>query len=122
MLSRVQLCDPMDCSPPGSSVHRDFPGKNTGVGCHAFLQGIFPTQGLNPHLLRWQVDSLPPSYPGNLHGLRVPFKQAKSSSLGLKDQEALRGEHSTQALQSGPVLSTQKGAPATEKFPSPRVN
>ena len=29
----------------------DSPGKNTGVGCHALLQGIFPTQGLNPHLL-----------------------------------------------------------------------
>ena len=28
------------------------PGKNTGVGCHSLLQGIFPTQGLNPHLLR----------------------------------------------------------------------
>ena len=42
------LCDPMDCSPPGSSVHVDFPGKNTGVGCHAFLQGIFPIQGSDP--------------------------------------------------------------------------
>ena len=31
--------DPMDCSPPGSSVHGDSPGKNTGVGCHALLQG-----------------------------------------------------------------------------------
>ena len=33
----------------------DFPGKNTRVGCHFLLQGIFPTQGLNPHLLlgRW---------------------------------------------------------------------
>jgi len=40
----------MDCSPPGSSVHGDSPGKNTGVGCHALLQGIFPTQGLNPGL------------------------------------------------------------------------
>ena len=38
------LCDPMDCSPPGFSVHGDSPGKNTGVGCHALLQGIFPTQ------------------------------------------------------------------------------
>ena len=37
----LTLCDPMDCSPPGSSVHRDSQGKNTGVGCHAFLQGIF---------------------------------------------------------------------------------
>ena len=42
------LCNPMDCSPPGSSVHRGSPGKHTGVGCHALLQGIFLTQGLNP--------------------------------------------------------------------------
>ena len=48
--SRLTLCDPLDCSPPGSSVHGDSPGKNTGVGCHALLQGIFPTQGLNPGL------------------------------------------------------------------------
>jgi len=34
------LCDPMDCSPPGSSVCGDSPGKNTGVGFHALLQGI----------------------------------------------------------------------------------
>ena len=41
------LCDPMDCSLcPWNS-----PGKNTGVGCHSLLQGIFPTQGLNPDLL-----------------------------------------------------------------------
>ena len=39
------LCDPMDCCPPGSSVHGDSPGKHTGVGCHALLQGIFPIQG-----------------------------------------------------------------------------
>ena len=48
----LTLSDPMDdCSPPGSSVHGDSPGKNTGVGCCAFLQGIFLTQGSNPHLL-----------------------------------------------------------------------
>ena len=49
------LCDPRDCSPSGSSVHGDSPGKNMGVGCHALLQGIFPTQGLNPGLphCRW---------------------------------------------------------------------
>ena len=45
------LCDPMDCSPPGSSVPGDSLGQNTGVGCHALLQGIFPTQGWNPCLL-----------------------------------------------------------------------
>ena len=32
------LCDSMDCSLPGSSVHGDSPGKNTGVGCYALLQ------------------------------------------------------------------------------------
>ena len=36
--NRVWLCDPLDCSPPGSSVHGDSPGKNTGVGCLALLQ------------------------------------------------------------------------------------
>ena len=45
------LCDPMDYSPAGSSVYGDSPGKNTGVGCHALLQGIFPTQGSNPGLM-----------------------------------------------------------------------
>ena len=45
------LCDSMDCSPPGSSVHGDSPGKNTEVGCHALLQGTFSTQGSNPGLL-----------------------------------------------------------------------
>ena len=44
------LCDPMDCGPPGSPVHGDPPGKNTGVGCQALLHGIFPTQGWNPGL------------------------------------------------------------------------
>ena len=43
------LCDPMT-SPSGSSVHGNSPGKNTGMGCHALLQGIFLTQGLNPGL------------------------------------------------------------------------
>ena len=50
------ICDPMDCSPPGSSVHKDSPGKNTGMGCYALLQGVFPTQGSNPHcrqILYW---------------------------------------------------------------------
>ena len=44
-----------------------FSSKNTGVGCHFLLQGIFLTQGLNPHLLcllHWQVDSLPLAPPG----------------------------------------------------------
>ena len=62
LLSHVRLCDLADCSPPGTSVQWDFPGKNIGVGCHFLLQGIFPTQGSNPGLLYQQVDSLPPSH------------------------------------------------------------
>ena len=49
--SYLTLCDTMDCSPPGSSVHGNSPSKNTAVGCQALYQGIFPTQGPNPGLL-----------------------------------------------------------------------
>ena len=61
------LCHLMDCSPPGSSVHWDFSGKNIGMGCHFILPGIFPTQGSNPHLLHllhWQTDSFTTAPPG----------------------------------------------------------
>ena len=55
----------IECSPP--NLHRqtkflciwNFPGKNTGTDCHFLLQGIFPTQESNPHLLHWQADPLP---------------------------------------------------------------
>ena len=49
----------------------DSPGKNTGVDCHALLQGIFPTQGSNLHFLHplhWQAGSLP---------LAPPWKSTK---------------------------------------------
>ena len=77
----LTLCNPMDCSLPGSSVHGDSPGKNSGVGCCFLLQGIFPTLGSNPCLLcllHWQV--APPGFLGflvcNVEGLKfseVPF-------------------------------------------------
>ena len=62
----AQSC-PTFCSTHGLSPTRllcpwDFPGKNTGVGCHSFLQGIFPTPGSNPCLLNWQADYLPLSH------------------------------------------------------------
>ena len=50
--SFLTLCNPMDCSPLRLLCPWDSPGKNTGVGCHFLLQGIFPTQGSNlglPH-------------------------------------------------------------------------
>ena len=65
--SFLTLCNPMDCGPPGSSVHWDCLGKNTEVSCHALLQGIFPTWGSNLHplcLLHWQAGYLPLAPPG----------------------------------------------------------
>ena len=57
------LCDPMHWSPPGfPGGPWDSLGQNTGVGCHALLQGIFLIQGSNLCLLcllHWQVGSLP---------------------------------------------------------------
>ena len=51
-LSPVWLfCDPMDYSPARLLYPRGFPGKNTGMGCHLLLQGIFPTQESKLHLL-----------------------------------------------------------------------
>ena len=57
------------------------PGKNTGVGSHSLLQGIFPTQGLNPHrlcLLHWQAGSLPLAPPG------MSLRQAGSRAWGFR--------------------------------------
>ena len=51
LLSCVCLCNPMNCSWPGSSAHGDSPGKDIGVGCHALLQGVFSTQESNLGLL-----------------------------------------------------------------------
>ena len=47
VLNRIRLCNPVDCSVPGSSVHGDSLDQNTWEGCHALLQRIFSTQGLN---------------------------------------------------------------------------
>ena len=62
--SRPTLWDPMDYSPPDSSVG-DSPGKHTEVGCHFLLQGLFLTQGWNPGLLNWQMAPLPLSHLGS---------------------------------------------------------
>ena len=63
--SGLTLCNPRNCR---FLCLWNFPGKNTGMGGHFLLQGIFPTQGSNPsllHLLPWQVDSLPLSHVEN---------------------------------------------------------
>ena len=112
------LCDPMDCSPPGSSVHGDSPGKNTGVGCHALLQGIFPTQGLKPRSPALQVDSLPAEPQGKpnvsfsfvsdslqLHGLQssrllCPWN-SPGKNTGVGSHFFFQGISSTQGLNPG---------------------
>ena len=68
--SYLTLCNPIYHSVPGSSVHGDSPGKNTGVGCHALLQGILLTQESNLRLLcllHWQAGSLPLEPTGKPH-------------------------------------------------------
>ena len=57
------LCNPKeDCSPPAFLVQKHSLGKNAGVGCHALLQGIFPTQELNPVLLYCRKILYPPRH------------------------------------------------------------
>ena len=58
------LCGPIDCSPPGSSVHGDSSGKNTEVGCHSLLPGDLPNPGIKPRSPALQADSLLSEPPG----------------------------------------------------------
>ena len=76
--SCLTLCDPRDHSLSGSA-HGDSPGKNTGVGCHALPQGIFPTQGSNPGLphCRWILYHLP-GKPKNIGVGTNPFARGTS--------------------------------------------
>jgi len=73
----LTVCDPIGCSQLGTHRPWDSPGKNSGMGFHAILQGIFPTQRSNPHLLyllHWQADSLmlaPPGKPIYVYGTPI---------------------------------------------------
>ena len=74
------LCDLMDYCPPESSVNGNFPGKNT-YGCHALLQRIFPTQGLNPSLPHCRQILYGLSHkgsPGILVWVAYPFSRGSS--------------------------------------------
>ena len=73
--SRPTLCNPMDCSLPGYSVHGNFLDKNPGEGCHFPLQGLFLTQGSNPRLLRllhWLITTKPPGKPAVEYSSNIP--------------------------------------------------
>ena len=64
------LSDPIGCSLPW-----DFQGKSTGVGCHFLLQGIFPTQGLNPGLPYCGQTLYPLSHQGSPTGHYSAIKE-----------------------------------------------
>ena len=81
LLSHVQLF-----ATPGTAAHLaplswNFPGKNTRVGCHFLLQGIFPPQRLNLRLLNLQVDFLPLSHVGSLCRKRLDLPEPKRRDL-----------------------------------------
>ena len=73
------LCDPMDCSPPGSSVHGDPPGKNPGSGFPCPLPGALHNPGIKLMSSALQVDSLPLSHEGSQHIYLILYKLLISS-------------------------------------------
>ena len=75
------LCNTMNCSPSGSSVHGDPPGKNTEVGCHALLQGIFPNQGLKPSLLHCRRILYCLDHQGSPHNISLKLYHHIHSSI-----------------------------------------
>ena len=97
----------------------DSPRKNTGVGCHFLLQGIFPIQGSNwclQRLLHWQADSLPLSHLGSAMQDRCPINTSRliqvSSfcQLTLKNAAAAKSLHSCPTLW-GPIVGSPPGSP-----------
>ena len=111
------LCDPMDCSSLGSSVHGDSPGKNTGVGCHALLQGIFPTQGSNPGLLHCrQILLYCLSHQGSpriLEWVAYPFSRGSSWPRNLPDSGIKLG---SPALQADSLPTELPGKPLLRNY------
>ena len=106
------LWDPMDFSQPSSSVHGDSPGKNTRVGCHALLQGIFLTLWSNPGLPHWRQILYHPSHQGTPknagvdHLEKIPFSRGSSwprNQTGVKDTihwHYLSGENFVKYIQA----------------------
>ena len=84
------LCSPINCGHIRLLCPWDYPSKNTGMGCHFHLQGIFLTQGLNPHLLwllHWEADSfttVPPGKPYLLQPLPKSGILSSHAAYGLQ--------------------------------------
>ena len=93
----------------------DSPSKNTGVGCHFLLQGIFPTQGQNLRLfclLHWQAGSLPLAPPGKPPSCRLKVKcsQVRETSLPLPFLHSFT-RRSSESLSSQRPLASGGSAP-----------
>ena len=108
--SCLALCDPMDCSLPSSSVHGDSPGKNTGVGCHALLHRVFPTQGSNPGFLALQADSF----------TMLATREAQEYCSGKPIPPS--GELSNPGLKLGSPALQEDSLPATRKIFPPWIS
>ena len=103
----VSLLQPI-CSLSGSFCPWDFSGKNTGVGCHFLLQGIFLTQGSNLCLLHWQEDSLPLSLLGSpLNDLLMARMRISLLSPALRPT----GDHNSLPPRKGPSWWLQTSCP-----------
>ena len=89
LLSRVRLCNSMDCSPPGSSARGDSPGKNTGVGCCAPPPEDLPHPGIEPKSPALQADPSLSEPPG------------KPKNMGVGSLSILQGIFPTQELNQG---------------------
>ena len=90
----------------------NFPGKNTGVGCHFLLQGIVPTYVSNLCLLHWQMDSLPLSHLGSPH-LPHLIEVGMTALSSIKTLcSCARSEFSVQNYVAGFPSCTQLSSPA----------
>ena len=98
------LCDPMEFSLPGSSVHGHFPGKKNRMSCHALLPGVFPTQGWNPGLPHCRQILYHLSQQGSprvLERVVYPFSRATSQPSNQTGVSCIAGGFFTHLSQQG---------------------
>ena len=120
VLSHVWLCDPTDCSPPGSSVLGIFQARILEWVAISSSRGIFPTQGSNSRVLHWQLDSLPLSHLGrDILGDAESGRKASnyfSWILGGWEGESSSSKNNGEKTASVLLKSFRRGA--TFNFPS----
>ena len=107
----LTLCNPMDYSPSGSSVHGGSTGKNNGVGCHALLQGIFPEiKSASPASATLQAD----------WAITASYRSSPSSLTGLCFFLVLASTNTTGKHSCIPVITNLELFSPQERFPRVR--